>query len=343
MLPSLPVELVREIVACILVSPPDNVFYEPSRHPKPDWSLISSFSVASKAYRALALEAWFRALFMKSPAHFSFIQHNLPEIRNSWTRKLYCLTTYHRYIVDESQWKASSWDLTGFRRLLAIRLDCRSLVVTSPSGAYRFPFRNIPNSVTELELRGLRWPSPFVFETLADTFPELRILRLSQHRVWCGLCHACTTVRFAEPAPSNIVYNEGLGLPIHYARMLSTLQQLHTVSIAMSYSEGTSIHLNPDDPSKDLWSGECDACVGLMYVDVAFREDYMARKRGTHLAEPSKEFKQLYIKPPALKIVIWTFHRLDVDDGWDDEETDEESDDEGATLSARLCTQGHPG
>ncbi|KAJ7489309.1 hypothetical protein FB451DRAFT_686656 [Mycena latifolia] len=324
MLPSLPLELVREIVAYILAAPPGPVSQKPGTSSKPKWSLIGPFSVASKTYRTLALEAWFRVLFMRSPTDILFLQNNLHEIGSSWTRELHCVANY--------RWQLEShldpWDLAGFCHLKIIRLDCPSIIVIEPSGEHhqRFPLLNIPASVVELDLRDLTWPSPFVFQALAATFPELRTLRLSQRRVWCGLCHTCSSVKFAEP-PSKLVYTQGLGLPIHYARALSPMQHLHTVSIEMPYTNGKNIHLNCNDPAKDLWSGECDSCVGIMYADANFRERWTARKKGTHISEQgSKDSERLYIKPPALETVEWTFWSSEIDEEEELEEEEEAAD-----------------
>ncbi|KAJ7678066.1 hypothetical protein DFH06DRAFT_1422556 [Mycena polygramma] len=310
-----PVELVREIIAYILVFPPTSLSDTPGTNLKPKWSLISSFSVASKTYRTLALEAWFRALFTKAPADLVFLQDQLQEAQ-SWIQEMHCVSTDLPL--------SDIWDLAGFRRLQVLRLDC-------PSISYRkLPFSNIPASVTELELRGMTWPSPFVFQTVAAMFPQLRTLRVAQHRIWCGLCHTCSTIKFADPVPPKVVYKKGLGLPIHYARALSALQDLHTVSIAVPYSSGNHIRLNPDDPDEDLWAGECDRCVGIMYEDTNFRERWIARKKGVALpGAGSSDSERLYIKPPALETVEWTFWNKEIgDEDEDEEEHGDEDEDE---------------
>ncbi|KAJ7705500.1 hypothetical protein B0H17DRAFT_919910 [Mycena rosella] len=307
-----PLELVHEIIAWLLITPTSAE--QAGTNPKPKWSLIASFSSASKTYRTLALEAWFRVLFLRSPQDLLFLKENLQEIRSSWTRELHCIANYHR------QLDGHPWDLAGFCRLQTIRLHCSSIVVVKE----RLPFINIPPSVMEVDLRDLTWPSPFVFQAITATFPDLRTLRLSQRRVWCGLCHTCSTVKFVEPVPSKLVYKEGFGLPIHYARALAPMRYLHTVRITIPYTNGTSIRLNPDDPAKDMWSGECEDCVRIMYADADFLERWIARKGGTFLSNlPGKDAERLYIKPPALETVEWTFWRSEIDD---DEELEEEED-----------------
>ncbi|KAJ7845461.1 hypothetical protein B0H13DRAFT_119323 [Mycena leptocephala] len=320
----LPVELVREIIAYVLVVPPATVSDELGANLKPNWSLIRSLSIASKTYRTLALEAWFRVLFTRSPGDLVFLRSQLQEI-HSWTQEIHCVSS-HPPLSDV-------WDLTGFCRLRTIRLDSSSI-------SYRdFPF-HVSASVTELDLRGMSWPSPYIFQTVAATFPQLITLQFSQSRIWCGLCHTCSRVKFAEPVPPKLVYREGLGLPIHYARALSPLQHLRTVSIVVPYSRGTHILLNPSDPARDLWAGECDRCVGIMYDDDNFRERWIARKKGILLSDSGAlDSERLYIKPPALETVEWTFRNSDkgdkeVEDEDEDETVENEDDDEGEMAEA---------
>jgi hypothetical protein len=83
-----PLELVREII--------ENVFNdstlahviceEPGRTSKPVWSSIESFTLASRAYRTLVLERWFRILFIKSSKDISFMQDFFPDIKRNWAR-----------------------------------------------------------------------------------------------------------------------------------------------------------------------------------------------------------------------------------------------------------------
>ncbi|KAJ7878758.1 hypothetical protein B0H14DRAFT_1628726 [Mycena olivaceomarginata] len=293
----LPVELVCEIIGHVLVFPPVALTDEPGTHPKPSWKLIGAFAVASKTYRTLALEAWFRVFFSKSPADLFFLENHLQGVY-SWTRELYC-TLIH---------PALSWDLAPFLHLHTIRFDY-------PGRIYRLPFIHT-STVTSLELRSTIWPSPFAFQAVTDTFPQLRTLRLSQPTIWCGLCNTCCRVRFAGLVPQKLVYTGGLGLPIHYARALSPLPYLHTVRIALPYSpRGTHISLDPTappDPNAELWAGECERCVGVMYEDLAFRTRYIARKKGVLLpqlapSEADAERNRLYHKPPALERVEWVF------------------------------------
>ncbi|KAJ7267317.1 hypothetical protein C8J57DRAFT_363564, partial [Mycena rebaudengoi] len=303
----LPLELVRIIVGHVLLASGTVSELEPGINGKPSASLFHALSLASRTYRSLALEAWFRVLFLESPADLLFLEHNLQEVRTSWTRELHC--------VQNAQ-DGLPWNLSGFARLHTVRLDVPPSSINTP----HFPFfTHVPPTVAALAVYGLSWPSPFLFQTLAAAFPALRALRLGQRKVWCGLCHTCCAVRLCEPVLDALVYGDGLGLPIHYARALSPLQHLHTVSISVPVWPGANVRLDPADPAKDLWSGECDRCVGIMYDDATFRARWTARKRGV-LSADAGERDRVYIKPPALSRVEWLFRRCA------DEEEEEDPD-----------------
>ncbi|KAJ7719083.1 hypothetical protein DFH07DRAFT_315850 [Mycena maculata] len=330
----LPVELVREIIASVLEccsqDSSDAFSLDVSQNlptgKKPDWSLIHSLSVASKTYRTLALEAWFRVLVSRSPSDILFLQTNFPEIRNSWTRELQCVPPWVEVDFTGQELEATvseAWDLVGFRRLHTIRLHCFLM------SCRKFPFLNVPSSVVELELLDLGWPTPYVVQAISETFRGIRTLRLDLHSVWCSLCNTCSRVGLVEPVPPKLVYKEGLGLPIHYARMLSPMQHLHTVSITVPYSLGKNIHINGKDPTEELWSGECDDCVGVMYVDTDFRERWMARKKGTPLRNSTGKDERSYIKPPALEIVEWIFRQSSHSaDDWDEADVADDAPDD---------------
>ncbi|KAJ7040654.1 hypothetical protein C8F04DRAFT_1253585 [Mycena alexandri] len=305
---ALPLELIREIISHVLLAPPATVSEEPYTNSKPQFSLISSLSLASRTYRTLALEAWFQILFTESSADPEFIQNELPEIRE-WTRKI--------HFSSPSLFSSTAWNFGGFRRLQVIRIDC-------PVFHYDYRF-NVPSTVTELDVRGVTWPSPFVLQTITILLPLLVTLRLSHRKIWCGLCHTCCLVKFAGTVPAKLVYTGGLGLPIHYARALSCMPRLRTVSITLPYSPGAHITLDAKDPMHELWSGECDRCVGIMYEDQAFREIWTARKKGEPLSGSSGDSaERLYIKPPALETVEWCFWRGDEEANDEDDEEDNE-------------------
>ncbi|KAJ7768204.1 hypothetical protein B0H16DRAFT_310018 [Mycena metata] len=315
---ALPIELIREIIGHVLLAPPATVPEEPSSYTtsKPQFSLISSVSLACRTYRTLALEAWFQILFTESPADPAFIQKELPEI-HGWTRKIHFSSPSHTLT------SLTPWNFSGFRRLQAIRVDCPVF--------HHDHYFHVPSTVTELDMRAVSWPSPFVVQSIAILLPLLVNLRLSHRKIWCGLCHTCCVVKFAGTVPANLVYTGGLGLPIHYARALSSMPRLRAVSITLPYSLGAHITLDAKDPTHELWSGECDRCVGIMYEDQAFRERWIARKKGEPgFGSPGDSAERLYIKPPALETVEWCFWRRDDEakDEDDEEDNEEPGDDE---------------
>jgi hypothetical protein len=167
---------------------------EPGTHPEPNWELIGAFAVASKTYRTLALEAWFRVFFSKSPADLFFLDAG-GILMDTGT------TLYHKPLRPLQ-------DLAPFLHLPTIRFDC-------PANIYCLAFIHA-STVTDLELKSTIWTSPFAFQAVTDTFPQLRTLRLSHPTIWCGLCNTCCRVRFAGVVLPKLVYMDGLGLPVSF-------------------------------------------------------------------------------------------------------------------------------
>ncbi|RDB26617.1 hypothetical protein Hypma_005577 [Hypsizygus marmoreus] len=299
-----PPELVREIFN-FLFDTPLNDSEELGVPNRQKWSSIHGLTLVSKDFRALTLEAWFRTLFVTSPADITLLQDVFPEIGRAWTRELHCVQLHSR--------ETSVWNLEGFQCLSRIRLDWMSPSMMPHYGsddpADRLPFTHISSTVTELDIRGLPWPSPLVFHNINKILPQLRILKLRQSRTWCGLCHTCSVVKFRSPGPEMLVYEGGLGLPMHYSRVFSALEHLHTVSITVpDLGSGTTTLSQKHNPY--LWSGECDRCMEIMYEDEAFRVRWVARKQGQ--ADDTKEGgKTVYVFPPALKRVEWRFWKAE--------------------------------
>jgi len=128
-----------------------------------------------------------------------------------------------------------------------------------------FPTGNCPATLYELDVRGLEWPSPSVLLHIANTCPELRVLRMRQPRIWCTLCHTCERVGFEEPRPEKIVYEGGLGLPVSQFPSSLTLRVKHplvTLFITEALCTGTFFTgTSPHGHSyySRLW-GKNDAC-----------------------------------------------------------------------------------
>ncbi|TFK34615.1 hypothetical protein BDQ12DRAFT_726667 [Crucibulum laeve] len=301
----IPPELVREIIWYIFNSSPPVHSEEPGVSVKPPWKWLEGFSRTSKTSRDLVLQAWFSRLFIQLPSDISYIHEHFFEL-SGWTRELHCVQT-------ESQ-KVDVWNLAGFERLSSIRLDWLPLTMIphaySNEATEGLPFLHVPSSVVELDIRGLPWPSPACFTFVARNFPDLRILRMRQKRIWCGLCHTCSMASFLLPGPVVINYENGLGLPIHYATILSSLENLEAVYITIAYraSGNTVLDGENDDSNPDLWVGECDRCMEIMYEDKEFREKWVSRKKRLN------EDEQIDIRPPALKKVVWKFWKVSDDD-----------------------------
>ncbi|KAF9062986.1 hypothetical protein BDP27DRAFT_255626 [Rhodocollybia butyracea] len=127
-------------------------------------------------------------------------------------------------------------------------------------------------------------------------FPMLRILKLQQARIWCGLCHTCSIPKFQRPKPEMIRYKNGIGLPRHYSQAFASLLNLETVYLTVGVLEsGKTILGSEEGKNLNYWSGECDRCMEVMYDDETFRRDWVAKK------------KNWVTKPPRLSTVEWHF------------------------------------
>ncbi len=81
----LPLELVREIALFALAQPRTHS-QDGGNNDKPEWASIHSFSLCSKAYRNVALEAWFSKLYTQDYKDTFPVGHLLPDIFTKWTR-----------------------------------------------------------------------------------------------------------------------------------------------------------------------------------------------------------------------------------------------------------------
>lgn len=106
------------------------------------------------------------------------------------------------------------WNIDVLAQLRAIRMDWLDRHSPyRPSGLNLFFLGSQCLRITEFDCRA-DFPTPMLITSIADTFPALRCLRLRQANIWCGLCNTCSTVYFADPVPIEIVYTNGLGLPV---------------------------------------------------------------------------------------------------------------------------------
>ena len=81
----------------------------------------------------------------------------------------------------------------------------------------------------------------------------------------------------------------------------------------------SNTNVNPN-----LWSGECDTCMVMMYDDDAFREKWVAWKRRVGLAcgDGDNDGGQKNLRPPKLRRVEYRFSTVD-----EEEEEEEQFED----------------
>ena len=208
----------------------------------------------------------------------------------------------------------------------------------------RFDYpQHIASRIQELEIYDASWPSPLTIHLIADAFSGLRTLRLSQDLIWCGLCNICCFSTFQDHPPKEVIYDKSVGLPVcfttvivfrcltaftlqgHYATYMRSLVNLEEVILTISYGLGGSLSLS--EGNGNLWTGECDACMDMMYAVEDFRQDWVEKKAQT-------------LRPPSLKSVKWRFrykdvtdvmHFTDVDEG-EEAEVPESTDEESSLL-----------
>ena len=80
--------------------------------------------------------------------------------------------------------------------------------------------------------------------------------------------------------------------------------------------------------SSNLWSGECDSCIGLLWViDQVSQNELRAKKTESwESSDPS-------VKPQSLEKVEWRFWRFSRDD--ESIESDEDEDNSSGTIPQR--------
>ncbi|KAH9475872.1 hypothetical protein JR316_0011432 [Psilocybe cubensis] len=318
---NLPLELVTEIVHCILTIP------EPKetigQNIKPPWDLIRSFTLSCREFRLIGLALWFRQLYIVSAEDLKTSDSYFPVLKTSWCRHIHC--------VQEKDRKATHWDLAGFTRLSSLRIDWLCIGVSDIGDGGQPLLKNLESQVKHLDIRGVRHPSPMLLMALVSPFRDLVTLKLDFLRIWCGLCHTCILVRLPSPSPAIISYSNGLGLPYHYSRVLFPLQSLKEVFIRLpDFGPGLPITGLSDKVNDNLWSGECDRCMSLMYEDESFRTVWVARKNGIQPGDLDKWSP--YLIPPRLEKVEWKFWRVgngkEMPFSFEEVDSDEEEDDE---------------
>ncbi|KAF8882093.1 hypothetical protein BD779DRAFT_943611 [Infundibulicybe gibba] len=294
----IPPELLREIISYLFSSAPGS----PEIGSNKPSNTLSPVSQASKSLRAICLEIWFRTFYTQEPSDIVYLREHFPQSLLTWTRVVHCAQQTHNINSP------AFWDLRGFQQLEKIRLDWLASWIPS-SAPSRNPTFRFDSVIRELEIRGLDWPSPLMFPYIHSNFPEIRVLHLWQTRSWCNLCHVCSVLSFQDPCPKEVTYEGGFGLPLAYSRFLAKFEFLATVHIFVVARGGGRTTLSQSD-NPNLWAGECDQCMHLIYMDDQFRQNYVEVKKGTNGFKTSTG--SIYLRPPALEKVQWRFQEPEV-------------------------------
>ncbi|KAF8656655.1 hypothetical protein AX16_002459 [Volvariella volvacea WC 439] len=306
MKPTLPVELLREIVRLVFSDAPSakRVVDSPGICSKPSWKVVDPLSLASRTLRSLALEMWFQVFFVDKPEQMRTGLSFFPQLGSRWVRHLHCVQPADALSVLE-------WDLSGYLVITSIRYDWLSGFDQDFWDV--FPFLNAPSMMQELDIRGFQWPAPHAYAHIETSFPNLKVLKLRQSLIWCSLCNTCVTPRFKNPGPEKIIYEGGPGLPRHYARVLAPLTQLHTVCIEIpDFGSGIIAVGDKEGQNPYLWTGECERCIEVLYPDQDFLEKWVSQKKSPARGLPKEQNGHMegdlkYLIPPSLHRVEWTF------------------------------------
>ncbi|KAL0958789.1 hypothetical protein HGRIS_014110 [Hohenbuehelia grisea] len=225
------------------------------------------------------MEAWFFTSIFRCSTDVERAQVLFPQIASQWARRL-CFTPNNA---------SDQIDITIFRRVRRIFLEYNGV-----KSALCFGNITVAVGAVELDiLNNCATSLPFLI-SIRTAFPSLRVLRIRQVMPWCHLCNIHNFLEFSR-APQTITYTGGVGLPIHFARVLSALQHLHTVEFSSAYFLNRNAGTYDLDDNSLLWTGECTSCMLLLSSDEEFRDEILAKK------------KSPIIRPPSLEIVRWSF------------------------------------
>lgn len=109
---------------------------------------------------------------------------------------------------------------------------------------------------------------------------------------------------------------------MHYNRALSSLKNLQAVYLNIGKLCGGKNTLgDAERDNPDLWSGECDRCIEIMYEDVQFQEKWVARKKILDNNDPAT-------RPPLLRRVEWRFWQAEDEEASDVDSVFNDDDDE---------------
>lgn len=83
-----PPEIVVDIVQHILEDDfvPIGNYKVPGENLKPSWTLIEPLTLASRTFRQVALERWFRTLYIRSALDLKYLHQFFPYLKGQWCR-----------------------------------------------------------------------------------------------------------------------------------------------------------------------------------------------------------------------------------------------------------------
>ncbi|PPQ73726.1 hypothetical protein CVT24_006983, partial [Panaeolus cyanescens] len=203
-------------------------------------------------------------------------------------------------------------------------------------------FNNKPQTATILEriLRLEKERKVLFLQTalggFIERFPHLKVLRLDLQGTWCSLCNTSNAVKLPYTHDQHIVYSNGVGLSIHYGRVLHRLGSLEEVHISVNF-RGSTLPIPGITVEKDntMWSGECCDCMQLLYDDTTFLRQWIDRKNG-NVPEGTKY--TAYSRPAKLRSVHWQLWHKDDEAGDDDDSADWSSSGEEGEFLAILSS-----
>ncbi|KAH8823179.1 hypothetical protein DL96DRAFT_265483 [Flagelloscypha sp. PMI_526] len=256
-----------------------------------------SLSILSKACRTTSLKLWVRNLYVRDPTDIGRLCNMFPSM-TCYVRNLYCEPVG---AMDDSN-ELPVWDLSPLQNVRTVQVGWS---LSLPGTKETFKFINA-DKVTTLSLVNHPWVSPDILRECVTQFPHLECLYMDHKFPWCSLCNTCSQVKFSGNLPARIVYGDGSGLPLHYARFLaaSNCTSLSTIILTTAvWPDGITTLADTAAGNPDHWSGECNDCMTMLVNDPSFRAKILDRKTG----ESTEDVEYPYVKVPWLKHMEWRF------------------------------------
>jgi len=83
-----PPEIVAAIVQHVLEEDfaPTGDYKAPGENSKPSWTLIEPLTLATRTFRQVALERWFRTLYIRSATDIECLDEFFPYLKSKWCK-----------------------------------------------------------------------------------------------------------------------------------------------------------------------------------------------------------------------------------------------------------------